>query len=77
MEALHAKELPNFHETLSCLQEQLTAKAVKMASRLYLIPGEVLFDQATREQSCLDLAFEVTCVFVDFVVVFFFEKVIR
>ncbi|XP_042603575.1 alpha-2-antiplasmin [Cyprinus carpio] len=39
LEVLKAKELPNFHETLSCLQEQLTAKAVKMASRLYLIPG--------------------------------------
>ncbi|XP_056302371.1 alpha-2-antiplasmin isoform X2 [Danio aesculapii] len=39
LEVLHAKELPHFHETLSCLQEQLTAKAVKMASRLYLIPG--------------------------------------
>lgn len=42
LEILQAKELPNFHETLSCLQEQLTAKAVKMASRLYLIPGENL-----------------------------------
>lgn len=40
LEILQAKELPNFHETLSCLQEQLTAKAVKMASRLYLMPGE-------------------------------------
>ncbi|CAM4670481.1 unnamed protein product [Leuciscus chuanchicus] len=39
LEILQAKELPNFHETLSCLQEQLTAKAVKIASRLYLIPG--------------------------------------
>ncbi|XP_073681017.1 alpha-2-antiplasmin isoform X2 [Garra rufa] len=38
LEILQAKELPNFHETLSCLQEQLTAKAVKMASRLYLKP---------------------------------------
>uniref|UniRef100_A0A671NT10 Alpha-2-antiplasmin-like n=1 Tax=Sinocyclocheilus anshuiensis TaxID=1608454 RepID=A0A671NT10_9TELE len=42
LEVLKAKELPNFHETLSCLQEQLTAKAVKMASRLYLIPGKEL-----------------------------------
>ncbi|TRY98390.1 hypothetical protein DNTS_021809 [Danionella cerebrum] len=39
LEALQAKKLTNFHETLSCLQEELTAKAVKMASRLYLIPG--------------------------------------
>lgn len=42
LEILQAKELPNFHETLSCLQEHLTAKAVKMASRLYLMPGEKL-----------------------------------
>ncbi|KAI2651168.1 Alpha-2-antiplasmin [Labeo rohita] len=39
LEILQAKEMPNFHKTLSCLQEQLTAKAVKMASRLYLIPN--------------------------------------
>ncbi|XP_051537613.1 alpha-2-antiplasmin-like [Myxocyprinus asiaticus] len=39
LEVLQPQELTNFHETLSCLQEQLTAKAVKMASRLYLIPG--------------------------------------
>ncbi|XP_026051511.1 alpha-2-antiplasmin [Carassius auratus] len=38
LEVLNAKGLPNFHETLSCLQEQLTVKAVTMASRLYLIP---------------------------------------
>ncbi len=42
LEVLQAKELPNFHETLSCLQEQLTAKAVRMASRLYLIPSKEL-----------------------------------
>uniref|UniRef100_A0A672RRS8 Alpha-2-antiplasmin-like n=1 Tax=Sinocyclocheilus grahami TaxID=75366 RepID=A0A672RRS8_SINGR len=48
LEVLKAKELPNFHETLSCLQEQLTAKAVKMASRLYLIPGKELMDFADR-----------------------------
>uniref|UniRef100_A0A671NV73 Alpha-2-antiplasmin-like n=1 Tax=Sinocyclocheilus anshuiensis TaxID=1608454 RepID=A0A671NV73_9TELE len=46
LEVLKAKELPNFHETLSCLQEQLTAKAVKMASRLYLIPGKELMQTA-------------------------------
>ncbi|XP_055036532.2 alpha-2-antiplasmin isoform X2 [Misgurnus anguillicaudatus] len=39
LEVLQAHAMTNFHETLSCLQEQLNAKAVKMASRLYLIPG--------------------------------------
>ncbi|XP_051533093.1 alpha-2-antiplasmin-like [Myxocyprinus asiaticus] len=39
LEVLQPQELTNFHEILSCLQEQLTSKAVKMASRLYLKPG--------------------------------------
>ncbi|KAI7795701.1 alpha-2-antiplasmin [Triplophysa rosa] len=39
LEVLHAQAQANFHETLSCLQEHLTTKAVKMASRLYLLPG--------------------------------------
>ncbi|KAI5096824.1 alpha-2-antiplasmin [Silurus meridionalis] len=38
--ALHAALLSDYYKTLSCLQEQLIVKAVKVASRIYLKPGE-------------------------------------
>lgn len=38
--ALHADLLSDYYKTLSCLQEQLIVKAIKVASRLYLKPGE-------------------------------------
>ncbi|KAF7697308.1 alpha-2-antiplasmin [Silurus meridionalis] len=37
--ALHAALLSDYYKTLSCLQEQLIVKAVKVASRIYLKPG--------------------------------------
>lgn len=40
--ALHASSLPDYYKTLSCLQEQLITKAIKVASRIYLKPGIVL-----------------------------------
>ncbi|XP_036443858.1 alpha-2-antiplasmin [Colossoma macropomum] len=40
--ALHASLLPDYYQTLSCLQEQLIAKAIKVASRIYLKPDFVL-----------------------------------
>lgn len=38
--ALHADMLSDYYKTLSCLQEQLIVKAIKVASRIYLKPGE-------------------------------------
>ncbi|KAK3524000.1 hypothetical protein QTP70_017517, partial [Hemibagrus guttatus] len=38
--ALHADLLSDYYEVLSCLQEQLIVKAIKVASRIYLKPGE-------------------------------------
>ncbi|KAI4889892.1 hypothetical protein NFI96_023913 [Prochilodus magdalenae] len=40
--ALHASLLPDYYKTLSCLQEQVISKAIKVASRIYLKPGFVL-----------------------------------
>ncbi|XP_017559894.1 alpha-2-antiplasmin [Pygocentrus nattereri] len=40
--ALHANLLPDYYKTLSCLQEQLISKAIKVASRIYLKPDFVL-----------------------------------
>ncbi|XP_017348050.1 alpha-2-antiplasmin [Ictalurus punctatus] len=37
--ALHADLLSDYYKTLSCLQEQLIVKAIKVASRIYLKPG--------------------------------------
>uniref|UniRef100_A0A8B9KM44 Serpin domain-containing protein n=1 Tax=Astyanax mexicanus TaxID=7994 RepID=A0A8B9KM44_ASTMX len=42
LSALHASLLPDYYKTLSCLQEQLITKAIKVASRIYLKPGIVL-----------------------------------
>ncbi|KAK2827038.1 hypothetical protein Q7C36_017964 [Tachysurus vachellii] len=37
--ALHAELLSDYYEVLSCLQDQLIVKAIKVASRIYLKPG--------------------------------------
>ncbi|XP_062868051.1 alpha-2-antiplasmin [Trichomycterus rosablanca] len=42
LEALHARLLPDYYKIVSCLHEELLAKAVKVASRIYLKPGFVL-----------------------------------
>ncbi|KAF5896408.1 alpha-2-antiplasmin-like, partial [Clarias magur] len=39
LKALHADSLSDYYKTLSCLQEQLIVKAIKVASRIYLKPG--------------------------------------
>lgn len=38
--ALYADLLSDYYKTLSCFQEQLIVKAIKVASRIYLKPGE-------------------------------------
>lgn len=54
MGALHADLLSDYYKTLSCLQEQLIVKAIKVASRIYLKPGEYVGSKKKVRRKFLD-----------------------